>query len=185
VLMLFYLLSPGELTELFDRLGYAFDPERDVPRNVDYYLARTSDGSTLSGVVHSWVLARLDRSRSWDHLMMSLESDVADVQGGTTREGIHLGAMAGTVDIVQRAYMGLAARDDCLWFDPGLPDEVISLDTELHYRDHRIRVEVRPDVFRLTTRPGTAAPIRVGFRNVITEVHPGTVTEWPLDRAGS
>ena len=185
VLMLFYLLSPGELTELFDRLGYAFEPERDVPRNVDYYLARTSDGSTLSGVVHSWVLARLDRGRSWAHLMASLESDVADVQGGTTREGIHLGAMAGTVDIVQRAYMGLAARNDCLWFDPGLPDEVISLDTELHYRDHRIRVEVRPDVFRLTTRPGTAAPIRVGFRNVITEVHPGTVTEWPLDRAGS
>jgi alpha,alpha-trehalase len=185
VLMLFYLLSPGELTELFDRLGYAFEPERDVPRNVDYYLARTSDGSTLSGVVHSWVLARLDRGRSWAHLMASLESDVADVQGGTTREGIHLGAMAGTVDIVQRAYMGLAARNDCLWFDPGLPDEVISLDTELHYRDHRIRVEVRPDVVRLTTRPGTAAPIRVGFRNVITEVHPGTVTEWPLDPAGS
>ena len=185
VLMLFYLLSPGELTELFDRLGYAFDPERDVPRNVDYYLARTSDGSTLSGVVRAWVLARLDRGRSWAHLMASLESDVADVQGGTTREGIHLGAMAGTVDIVQRAYMGLAARDDCLWFDPGLPDEVVSLDTELHYRDHRIRVEVRPDVFRLTTRPGTAAPIRVGFRNVIAEVRPGTVTEWPLDRAGS
>jgi trehalose/maltose hydrolase-like predicted phosphorylase len=59
--------------------------------------------------------------------------EVADVQGWTTREGIRLGAMAGTVDIVQRAYMGLAARDDCLWFDPGLPDEVISLDTELHY----------------------------------------------------
>jgi hypothetical protein len=69
--------------------------------------------------------------------------------------------------------------------DPGLPDEVISLDTELDYRDHRIRVEVLPDVFRLTTRPGTAAPIRVGFRNVITEVRPGTVTEWLPERAGS
>ena len=53
---LFYLLSPEELTELFDRLGYAFEPERDVPRNVDYYSSRTSDGSTLSGVVHAWVL---------------------------------------------------------------------------------------------------------------------------------
>ena len=145
--MLFYLLSPGELTELFDRLGYPFDPERDVPRNVDYYLARTLEGSTLSGVVHSWVLARLARGRSWERLMASLETDVADTQGGTTREGIHLGAMAGTVDIVQRAYMGLAVRDDCLWFDPGLPDEVVGLEMELHYRDHRIRVEVSPMFF--------------------------------------
>ncbi len=87
VLMLFYLLSPEELTELFDRLGYPFDPERDVPRNVEYYLARTSDGSTLSGVVHAWVLARIARGRSWEHLMASLETDVADTQGGTTREG--------------------------------------------------------------------------------------------------
>ena len=185
VLMLFYLLSPEELTELFDRLGYAFEPERDVPRNVDYYLSRTSDGSTLSGVVHAWVLARIARGRSWEHLMASLETDVADVQGGTTREGVHLGAMAGTVDIVQRAYMGLAVRDDCLWFDPGLPEEVVGLQTELHYRGHRIRVEVRPDVLRLTTRPGTAAPIRVGFRNVVVEVRAGTVTVWPLDGAGS
>ena len=36
-----------------------------------------------------------------------------------------------------------------------------------------------------TTRPGNAAPIRVGFRNVLVEVRPGTVTEWPIDQAGS
>ena len=185
VLMLFYLLSPEELSELFGRLGYAFDPGRDVDRNVQYYLARTSDGSTLSGVVHAWVLARLDRGQSWEHLKNALESDVADIQGGTTREGIHLGAMAGTVDIVQRAYTGLVVRDDCLWFDPALPEELVSLDTELHYRDHRIRVEVRHGVLRLTTRPGRAAPIRVGFRNIVVELRPGTVTEWSLDQASS
>lgn len=185
VLMLFYLLSPEELTDLFGRLGYPFDPDRDVARNVEYYLARTSDGSTLSGVVHSWVLARLDRARSWDRLVASLESDVADVQGGTTREGIHLGAMAGTVDIVQRAYTGLVVRDDCLWLDPALPEELTSLDTELHYRDHSIRVEVRPDTLRLTNRPGKAAPIRVGYRGVVLELRPGTVTEWPIDQAST
>ena len=117
--------------------------------------------------------------------MITLESDVADTQGGTTREGIHLGAMAGTVDIVQRAYTGLVVRDDCLWFDPALPEELVSLDTELHYRDHRIRVEVRHGVLRLTTRPGRAAPIRVGFRNNVVELRPGTVTEWSLDQASS
>jgi len=58
VLMIFYLLSPAEVGELFARLGYPFDPDADVRRNVEYYLARTCHGSTLSGVVHSWVLAR-------------------------------------------------------------------------------------------------------------------------------
>lgn len=63
-LMLLYLLSADELRELLTRLGYRFTPEQ-VPKMVDYYLARTSHGSTLSGVVHTWVLARANRDRPW------------------------------------------------------------------------------------------------------------------------
>ena len=181
VLMLFYLLSAQELVALFDRLGYPFDPEQDVARNVEYYLSRTAHGSTLSRVVHAWVLARLDRARSWEQMAAALESDVADIQGGTTREGIHLGAMAGTVDIVQRAYTGLVVRDDCMWFDPALPPEMTHLDVELHYRGQRIRVEVTPRRFRLATRPGTAEPIKVGFRDLVVEIGPGAEIAWPLD----
>jgi alpha,alpha-trehalase len=182
VLMLFYLFSSPELSAVFERLGYAFDPQEDVPRNVDYYLSRTAHGSTLSRVVTAWVLARLDRTRSWEHMAAALESDVADIQGGTTREGIHLGAMAGTVDIVQRAYTGIAVREDCLWFDPALPTQLTHLDVQLHYRGHRIRVQVTPDRFRLTTRSGTAGPVRVGFRDLVVEMRPGAELTWPLDR---
>ena len=56
-LMLLYLMSGTELSEVLDRLGYRFTPEQ-IPAMVDYYMARTSHGSTLSGVVHSWVLTR-------------------------------------------------------------------------------------------------------------------------------
>jgi trehalose/maltose hydrolase-like predicted phosphorylase len=184
VLMLFYLLSAPELTALFERLGYPFDPAEDVPRNVEYYLARTAHGSTLSRVVHAWVLARLDRARSWEHMAAALESDVADVQGGTTREGIHLGAMAGTVDIVQRAYTGIVVRDECLWFDPELPTQLTNLDVELHYRGHRIRVQITPDRFRLATRPGTAEPVSVGFRDLVVELRAGAEMTWPLELGG-
>ena len=59
-LMLFYLLSAEELLGLFGRLGYHFTPEQ-IPKTVDYYLSRTSDGWTLSAIVHSWVLARASR----------------------------------------------------------------------------------------------------------------------------
>ena len=106
VLMLFYLLSADELGDLFARLGYELD-EDTIARTIDYYLDRTSHGSTLSGVVHAWVLARSDRSRSWQFFLEALESDVSDTQGGTTAEGIHLGAMAGTLDLLQRDARGL------------------------------------------------------------------------------
>jgi len=38
--------------------------------------------------------------------MVALESDVGDVQGGTTKEGIHMGVMSGTLDLVQRGFIG-------------------------------------------------------------------------------
>ena len=83
-----------------------------IPRTIDYYLDRTSHGSTLSKVVHSWVLARATAHKAWDYFLDALESDIADVQGGTTGEGIHLGAMAGTVDLLQRGFTGLETRED-------------------------------------------------------------------------
>lgn len=179
VLMLFYLLSADELRELFERLGYEL-PSEAIPRNVDYYLARTSHGSTLSRVVHSWVVARSDRERSWELFSQALESDVADIQGGTTAEGIHLGAMAGTVDLLQRGYTGLEVRGDVLWFNPAIPQEFRALEFEVHYRDHRLQVRITPDLLRLSTIPSDVAPIRVGFRDEIVELRPGSIQEWPL-----
>jgi magnesium-transporting ATPase (P-type) len=101
---------------------------------VDYYLRRTSNGSTLSQVVSSWVLARSDRARSWELFTEALRSDVADVQGGTTPEGIHLGAMAGTVDLVQRCYLGIEPRQGVLWLNPRLPNELTRLRLRIRYR---------------------------------------------------
>src|SRR5690606_15515795 len=120
-LMLLYLFSAEELHEIFVHLGYAVEPDM-MRRMIDYYLRRTSHGSTLSRMVHSWVLVRSDRAHSWELLRQALESDISDVQGGTTREGIHLGAMAGTVDLVQRGQTGLEIRDGIIRLDPCLPE---------------------------------------------------------------
>ena len=59
------------------------------------------------------------------------------------------------------------------------------LDVELHYRGHRIRVQVTPERFRLATRPGTAGPVRVGFRDLLVEMRPGAELAWPLDSTNS
>ena len=115
--MLFYLFSREELQRLFDRLGYEYSPDT-VSKNVAYYDRRTSHGSTLSYVAYAGVLAGLDAESSWDRFLVALKSDVGDVQGGTTKEGIHVGVMAGTLDLVQRSYMGTQVRDGVLRFDP-------------------------------------------------------------------
>ena len=94
---------------------------RHRSENVAYYDRRTSHGSTLSYVAYAGVLAALDAESSWDRFLVALNSDVGDVQGGTTKEGIHVGVMAGTLDLIQRSYMGTRVRDGVLWFDPRLP----------------------------------------------------------------
>ncbi|SFJ88609.1 Trehalose and maltose hydrolase (possible phosphorylase) [Streptosporangium canum] len=96
VLMLLHLLGEEGVGEILTGLGYEWNAEM-AARTVDYYLARTCHGSTLSAVVHAGVLARLHPGASHPFLVEALNNDVKDLQGGTTAEGIHLGAMAGVV----------------------------------------------------------------------------------------
>ena len=170
VLMLLYLFSAEELVGLFERLGYDFDPGV-IPRAVAYYSARTTHGSTLSRVVGAWVLVRSDRRNSWALLQEALMSDVHDIQGGTTAEGIHLGAMAGSVDVLQRGYTGIETRGDTLWFNPCLPEEVRRLRLTIRYRGHALELDLTPGALALHARdharPFTASPVRVGVRGEV------------------
>ena len=104
-----------ELRRLFDRLGYDYDPDL-ARRTIDYYDRRTSHGSTLSLVTYAGVLAGLDPESSWERFLVALDSDIGDVQGGTTKEGIHMGVMSGTLDLLQRSYVGSSVRDGVLHF---------------------------------------------------------------------
>lgn len=160
VLMLFYLLSAEELTATLHRMGYRFDPAT-IPATIDYYVARTSHGSTLSHVVHAWVLARADRRASWHLFREALDADLSDRQGGTTREGIHLGAMAATADILQRCYPGLQARDGALWLHPLLPDPLTNLTFDIRYRGHWLRFEITPGHLTVHALPSAAPPVTV------------------------
>jgi alpha,alpha-trehalase len=176
VLMLFYLFSTEELQRLFSRLGYDFDPDM-IPRNIDYYGARTSHGSTLSRVVDAWVLARSDRPRSWSLFTQALESDVADIQGGTTSEGIHLGAMAGTVDLIQRCYTGIEARDGRLWLNPDLPDELASLHIRIRFRGQTLELQFTHDLIRVRAVSPETDSIRLGVHGQVFDLGPGEVKE--------
>ena len=181
-LMLFYLLSTEELVEIFERLDY--DPDPDFARrNIEYYEDRTSHGSTLSVMVHAWLYARLDRDKSWSLFRSALESDINDVQGGTTAEGIHLGAMAGTVDLIQRCYGGIETRQDVLYLNPQLPEELHELCFTLVYRGQSIDLQISHDHIHVALPPGNAQamPVALDLRGEFTVLEPGDTFEMRLD----
>jgi trehalose/maltose hydrolase-like predicted phosphorylase/beta-phosphoglucomutase-like phosphatase (HAD superfamily) len=182
VLMLLFLLSRDELRGLLHSLGYDVSVDQ-LARTVDYHLERTSHGSTLSGVVSAWVLARYRPEEAWRFLQHALESDISDVQGGTTSEGIHLGAMAGTVDIVLRCLTGMRALGPTLRFDPALPTEVKQLRFSVHYRGQRVDVDLAADRIRLSVRPGGTTPVNLLVHGQAVELAPGQERELLLERA--
>lgn len=179
VLMLLYLFSAEELRELLGQLGYEF-PAEAVRATVAFYGDRSSHGSTLSDVVHAWVEARRDRGRSWSFLTRALDSDLLGTPGGTTREGVHLGAMAGSVDILTRCYTGLEVRDDMLWLHPAIPPELPRVSFSISYRDQPIQVELTRTLLRLYLAPGTAAPVRVSVDGLVHELTAGQIRQFPL-----
>ncbi|WP_226363778.1 glycoside hydrolase family 65 protein [Pseudonocardia abyssalis] len=172
VLMLFYLLSADELRALLGGLGYGLPPEA-IPATIEYHLSRTVHGSTLSALVHAWVLARGHREHAVEYFERALSSDVADIQRGTTAEGVHLGAMAGCVDLLQRCFAGLETREDALWFDPHWPRRFGRLDFSVQYRHHQLTVSVGDRTVRVVSEPGPGSPIRVGSGDRLSELRPG------------
>ncbi len=166
VLMLAYLLGPRELLSILARLGYPGEPDL-LRRTVDYYLARTAHGSTLSRVVHASVLAHLDPTRGWHTFRDALAADLDDTQGGTTGEGIHLGAMAGTIDLVARAFAGQHTDGETLVFDPVLPDGLAWAAYQLQHRGQRLRIRLERDTLNVSADRCVATPrvqVRVGAR---------------------
>jgi len=172
VLMIFYLFSREEIQRIFERMGYSFGGD-NIFDNIQYYMNRTSHGSTLSWVAHAWVLARADRQTSWELALKALDADVSDIQGGTTPEGIHLGAMAGTVDLVQRCYTGLELRSEALLLNPRLPEEVERLEATVRYRGQVLDLDITQDCLKVSSRIMTAYPVTVSYRGQSRQISPG------------
>jgi alpha,alpha-trehalase len=178
VLMLFYLLSSDELRELFARMGYRFTPEQ-IPKTVDYYVHRTSHGSTLSGVVHAWVLARGDRERAMRYFQQVLMSDVADIQGGTTAEGIHIAAMAGSIDLLQRCFTGIETRADRLILSPMWPESLGALRLPIYYRGYRLHLTIHGRIAEISVDPTDHPAIEVECRGKVQRLTPGSSVRFP------
>jgi trehalose/maltose hydrolase-like predicted phosphorylase len=182
VVMLFFLFRQEELREILGRLGYDYRAGL-LTRNVEYYDRRTSHGSTLSFVTHAGVLAAIDPESSWDRFLVALHSDADDIQGGTTKEGIHMGVMSGTLDLMQRNYAGMRVYDGVLHFGPRLPSALGSLSFSVQFRGTPIQVTLAGDRLTLAAHPeGGSRPVRVGVRDDVRELCPGDRTVFELSQ---
>jgi beta-phosphoglucomutase family hydrolase len=141
-LMAFYVLSEQQIERVLENLGY--DPPDDMlRRNFHYYLPRTSHGSTLSRLVHAYLAYGIgDRDLGWTYYFEALKSDFIDIQGGTTKEGIHAGVMAGTVLFALRAFAGLSWVDEQLKLKPNLPETWRSMKFNLGFKGARFYFDI-------------------------------------------
>ena len=180
--MLFFLFSADELRELLERLGYYYDPDL-ARRTIAYYDQRTSHGSTLSLVTHAAVLSDLNPESSWKRFLVALESDMGDVQGGTTKEGIHMGVMSGTLDLLQRGYVGASVRNGVLHFNPTLTDRLDGLAFAMQFRGTSIRVSISGDELTVhALAEGFSRPVRIGIGDEVRELTAGQEWVAPLCR---
>jgi trehalose/maltose hydrolase-like predicted phosphorylase len=184
-LLLFFLFREDELRRIFERLGYDYAPDT-LRKNLAYYDARTSHGSTLSFVAHAGIQASVDPEASWERYMVALESDVGDVQGGTTAEGIHLGVMSGTLDLIQRFYLGEVIRDGVLYLQPNLVPSLKGLSLPLRFRGGMVEVKLDDGKVHVTAvRDSFTSSVKVGVGDVVQEIPVGESRTFDMEASPS
>lgn len=149
-LMIFYNFPQKKVSEILQDLNYDL-PKDYVTKNLAYYLARTSHGSTLSRVVHAQLAAMVDaQDLAWQLYKEALYSDYRDIQGGTTAEGIHAGVMAATLYIPLTTFAGLDIRQEVLNLTPNLPKAWESLAYKLKIRGVHFDIAISQSEITIT-----------------------------------
>jgi len=142
LLMLYFNLDKEEVEKVIEEMGYKL-PDNYFEANFDYYINRTTHGSTLSRLVHAYLANIINRrSLSMKLFQESLTSDYVDIQGGTTGEGVHCGVMAGTVYLALSSYAGLNLRSDIVKISPKLPESWDKLKFGFKFRDEKYRLVI-------------------------------------------
>jgi len=142
VLMIFYLLPEIEVSNIITKLGHKITDDY-LEKNYEYYLKRTSHGSTLSRVVHAFVARLLNKKdTAWNFYIEALESDYTDIQGGTTAEGIHAGVMGGTVLALITSFAGINFLSNHLIINPCLPEKWRKIKFNFLFRNYFYNIEI-------------------------------------------
>ena len=92
-----------------------------------------------------------------------------------------MGIMAGTVDLMQRAYPGTEIGDGVLHFQPRLPAAVDHVQFWMQFQRTPLLVSLDHDRLVLTVhREGAGGPIRVAVGDQVRELCPGETETFEL-----
>jgi len=181
VLTLFYFFNPPQLCRLINFMGYPVNVDC-LKRTAEFYLDYVTHESSLSHVVCAGALAMFDIQKSWAFFEQSLFIDWSFEHSASAEEGLHLGAMACSLDILQRHYLGLHLQDEAIYLTPCLPPELGPLSMDLLHRGQQITLAWTGTAIRLSAAPGNAQALEVIHDESRQWLHPGQTLEFYVTR---
>lgn len=171
--LLLYLFSPEEMMALLKRLGYSMDPE-GLRRTVHYHRSHTVHESSLSRIVYAGALAQLDPETSWELFEKAQLIDLIPGEHADSSEGIHLGAMGGTLVILQYFYLGIRIQSGVLTLNPAFPEKLEKVKITLFFRGVELEFEVNHRRVRITSVHPNVVSIQVGHGGETKELNAGS-----------
>ena len=96
-----------------------------------------------------------DDRLAWKLFYEALTSDYYDIQGGTTAEGIHLGVMGATLNVVTSYFAGVDYRGKMLEINPHMPKQWEEIDFNMTFQKVNFNFRVTDNTFIVTTDKDT------------------------------
>ncbi|MBU1820851.1 MAG: glycoside hydrolase family 65 protein [Bacteroidetes bacterium] len=142
--LLLYLFTPTELQSILQHMGYSMN-EQQMIKTIEYQIEHNANESSLSRIVHAGALAHFDLNASWDLFQVAQQIDLSPTEHDDSSEGIHLGAMGGTLGVLQHHYAGIEVKEDTLTFNPNLPEALKEVSMDLIFRGVSLSCHIGPD----------------------------------------
>jgi len=178
LMMLFFVLPFHTVQQILENLGIPFTKE-DLRRNYEYYEKRTSHGSTLSLGVHAHIACLFgdtETAMRWYHT--ALHADLGDIQGGTTKEGIHVALMASTISLLLFAFAGVDVSGDLLEVHPALPPAWKQIAFSITFRGVTYNLKLNETQIQVATNASQTVNVKIG--DLATPVPPNENVSVPF-----
>ncbi|HUY86782.1 MAG TPA: glycosyl hydrolase family 65 protein, partial [Acidimicrobiales bacterium] len=137
--------------------------------NLDFYLPRTSHGSSLSLPIHASLLARAGRSDDALRFLVQASRIDLDDMTGSTAGGLHLATLGGIWQAIVFGFAGIRpgaffdgtrlVSDPVLTLDPHLPSTWRTLSLRLRWRGHPISFKIGHREVQIASE----VPISIGY----------------------
>ena len=177
VLVLCHLFGPDGLQDLVTHLGYRLDTGW-YARTVAYYLDHMSHESSLSRPICAGALAGIDAEASWPHFLESMQSDFGGKASDSTHQGLHLAAMAGGWDVLQRWYLGLRPHAWGLLVSPCPPTALDDVHVGVCLRGLWLDVHLSGKALQIEARSGGLSSLTVEWQGQRHVLAPGARLEF-------